>query len=362
MNLKYEMHETPGYKFLFNFMILLFVCSATILISCQKEQPDNFIINEPTPNDEVTDTNRVELSVDSCVLIPIGRLTKKGSSVDISINGNIFYYETLDDGLGGYWAVLPYKAFDKVSELNIKITKHEAALQLAGLTNDSTTAYLRSSKLINWNEIDIRLMANHIIDKNKTTTENAITIQEFVMNYLNFDDTYSHYFGGFTACQTYYDKKGVCINFSRLFIVLCRAVNIRSRSVSGVIYKEGEVGSDCFYHHQWCEFLDENNKWRTLDLTYSSAVDITDIKYIDFTYCAEETEIFSDYYSEFMEDLGKPFKTDNECVVIYCYLPTVGGAKFGFKLLEDNRPESIVFDKTITLKKVGKVVTINNLL
>ena len=58
-------------------------------------------------------------------------------------------------------------------------------------------------------------------------------------------------------------------------------------------------------------------------------------------------------------DPGKPFKTDNECVVIYCYLPTEREARFGFKLIQDNRPDSIIFEKTITIRKTNNSVKVN---
>jgi len=343
----------------FYFKLPVMFCFAFLFFQCEKQQAEPTESPEPYgpngPSEEVIDSNMLVLKTDSCVLIPIGQLTQKGSSVDISINDNICTYDTLGDGLGGFWAIIPNSAFDNntTSELKIKITKRNAPLQLFELKNDSTSAYLKSSELINWKFSDIRYTANQLYDLGKTTAENSMAIQEFVINYLSFDDSYSNFFGHFTASQTYLDKKGVCINFSRLFIALCRAAGIHARSVSGVVFTSGNIGEDSFHHHQWCEFLDENNKWRSLDLTFTNDIDITNINYIDFTYGAEETEIFSDYYSDFMQDLGRPFKTENECLVIYCYLPVENGAKFGFKLLQDNRPDSIIFEKKVRLLKTN---------
>jgi hypothetical protein len=340
-----------------SFLLTLFMLVTFLItfIRCEKEEVKDTMPedkpNVPQDNSDTIQYHKVGLSVDSCILIPIGQLTKTGNSVDISIDSNNINYDILDDGLGGFWAIIPYSTFiNHLSELSIKITRRRADLFLFERTNDSTNAYLKSSELINWDNFDLTTVASQIYDEKATKTENALAIQKYVIDYLSFDNSYSNSFGIFTALQTYLNKKGVCINFSRLFIALCRAVDIPARSVSGVIFPRTNIGDDCLFHHQWCEFLDENNQWRSLDLTFTKDMDITSIQYTGFTYCAEETELFSDYYTEFMADLGKPFKTDNECLVIYCYLPTEHGAKFGFKLLHNFAPDSIVFEKTVMIE------------
>lgn len=342
-------------------LIITFVIgSVFIFIQCEKEKAPSDIPIVNVPALENLDSNLVELSVDSCVLIPLGQLVHKGNSVDIFVGGSKLRYDTLDDGLGGFWAVIPNSAFENgaISELIIKITRRAGSQKLFSLKNDTTKAYLKNSMLINWDTYAIKNLAKQLNDEGKTNTENALVIQEYVRSYLTFDESYSNYFGGFSAYQTYLDKKGVCINFSRLFIALCRAAGIPSRSVSGVVFQVGDIGTDCFFHHQWCEFLDENKHWRSIDLTYTADIDITNLNYIDFTYCAEETEIFSDYYSEFMNDPGKVFKTKNECTVVYCYLPTERGARFDFQLIQDCSPDSIVFEKSINVLKSYNTVWI----
>ena len=350
-----------------NFLLTLFLLTTflTTLICCGREEGNDtipkFKPSVPQQNDDTLQHHKVGLSVDSCILIPIGQLTKTGNSVDIFIDSTSLNYDMLDDGLGGFWAVIPYSTFsNNLSKLSIKITRRRTDLILFEQTNDSTDAYLNSSELINWDNFDLKNVAFQIYDEKATKTENAMAIQEYVVSYLSYDNSYSNSFGIFTAYQTYLDKKGVCINFSRLFIALCRAIDISARSVSGVIFPGTTIDDDCLFHHQWCEFLDENNRWRSLDLTFTKNMDITSIKYTGLTYFAEETELFSNYQTEFFADLGKPFKTDYECLVIYCYLPTEPGAKFGFKLLHDFAPDSIVFEKTVMIKRNSNIIEILN--
>lgn len=345
-------------SFLFRIQIALSII--IFFTYCSKEEASTPASELDDNAQDTTQTIIVDFMPDSCLLIPLGQLTQKGSTVEIFIEDSLIVYDTLNDRLGGFWAIIPDTLFTAPqSVLRINITKRKTELQLIAMTNDSTDAYLRSSDYINWNLLDIINTARDIVDSEATNTQNALAIQEFVINNISFDDTYSDRYGHFTALQTLVDKKGVCINFSRLFVALCRAAGIPSRSVSGVIFLDGEPGEDCFMHHQWCEYVDNNNNWRSLDLTFSQDFDINDIRYIDFTYCAEETELFYNYSLKFHADPAIPFTTDNECQVIYYYLPTLNNARFGFQLLESNSSDDIMFQKNISIQKSLNGLTIN---
>ena len=56
-------------------------------------------------------------------------------------------------------------------------------------------------------------------------------------------------------------KKGVCRQFSRLFVALCRASGIPARYVKGYVVKEDKSISG----HAWAEFLDENQNWNIVE-------------------------------------------------------------------------------------------------
>ena len=320
------------------------------IMSCNKDDADR--------SSEVP-ASSIDNLTGNCILIPIGQLTKTGSSVDIYIDETPITYEMLDDRLGGFWAVIPNSSFTQSSStLNITITKRKTNLHLIERTNDSTDAYLKSSTYINWDTTVISGTAKSLTHSIASNTENALAIQNYVINYLTFDDTFTNHYGRITAQQTFEEKRGVCINYSRLFIALCRAAGIPARSVSGVVFPGGNVGEDCLGHHEWCEFLDENDQWRSLDLTFTHDVNINTVKYIGFTYCAEETELFAEYMDEFSADLFVPFKTKKDCLVPYCYLPTQPYARFGFNLLVNAMPDSIVFEKKFIVSKSGSTINI----
>jgi hypothetical protein len=46
---------------------------------------------------------------------------------------------------------------------HIRITKRNNGLQVYGLLNDTTKAFLKSSKLIDWNDVDQKLLLPEVI-------------------------------------------------------------------------------------------------------------------------------------------------------------------------------------------------------
>ncbi|MFW5879834.1 MAG: transglutaminase-like domain-containing protein [bacterium] len=279
-------------KLLFPLFVFGFVFS-----QCTKENEQSPKPEPELPPTTTSDVSKVMLTADSCVMLPVGNLLKTGSSVTIQINDSIVDYDLVDDGLGGFWIVIPSDSFisGRTSSLKIIYTKVDASQIIETCTNDSTRAYLKSSKLINWDNSTIINKAKSITSTNNTIDENVEIISNFVSSHLSFNSQYAEFYGGFTALDTYIDKKGVCINFSRLFVAMCRSIGIQSRTVSGVFYDPNQPNR-YFGHHQWSEYLDQNNTWQRVDLVTSPISNITDVNYIGLSYCAEETELFSDYY------------------------------------------------------------------
>jgi hypothetical protein len=76
------------------------------------------------------------------------------------------------------------------------------------------------------------------------------------------------------------------MNFSRLYVALCRASDIPARTVWGVVY--GYNDDNIYdYHHQWAEVMDESGYWHPCDFNYTTDFDLNDIRYLDLIYAAE---------------------------------------------------------------------------
>jgi hypothetical protein len=160
--------------------------------------------------------------------------------------------------------------------------------------------------------------------------EKALKIQTYVINNTELR-VYQNSFQD-KASQTFGLKCGICINFSRLFVALCRAANVPARSVWGIVY--GYYNDNIYdYHHQWAEFLDNDGYWHPLDFTYTKNYNLSDIRYLDLLYSAEENSILSES-SSFELDLGS--------VQYFNKFPAPLTGRLGFELVEDKRPDYMV--------------------
>ncbi len=119
--------------------------------------------------------------------------------------------------------------------------------------------------------------------------DKAKQIQQFVIKHLKLQ-VYNNSFLD-KASQTYELGYGTCMNFSRLFVALCRAANIPARTIWGIVYNNDDNIYD--YHHQWAEVLDDSGYWHPADFTYTTNFDLNDIRYLDLIYAAEENTIIS---------------------------------------------------------------------
>jgi hypothetical protein len=163
----------------------------------------------------------------------------------------------------------------------------------------------------------------------QSNIDKAKQVQQFVIRHVAlkiYRDSFLE-----KASGTYDLGYGTCINFSRLYIALCRAAGIPARSVWGVIY--GYTNDNIYdYHHQWAEIQDEEGYWHPADFNYTKNFDLNDIRYLDLLYAAEEnTFIGNNETGEIM--LGE--------VEYFNGYPAPLTGRLGFELVSDNRPDSM---------------------
>lgn len=59
--------------------------------------------------------------------------------------------------------------------------------------------------------------------------------------------------------------RGVCQDFSHLFLAACRGIGLPARYVSGYVYQPGEVAT-----HAWCQVWDGRGTWVEVDATHDT--------------------------------------------------------------------------------------------
>lgn len=270
------------------------------------------------------------------IYFPVGRISVLNNDLTVTKNNQKAIYELVNDNCGGYWLKFDGSHFADNDELIIKFTR----------TDQQTEDFIDTTLLENWlsasyfidcDNDTIISKAQEITAELNTNSEKATAIHQFMLEKMEFSLDYYDKPAILLASQTLEDGIiGVCINFSRLYVALCRAAGVPSRTIWGVVYGSNDDGI-YNYHHQWAEVCDDDGIWQACDFTYREGFFNNDMRYIDLFYCAEENlKIIED--PECLSLFGD-FGVWNGCVFI--------SGSLGFELIADNRPDSMVVERVV---------------
>lgn len=294
------------------------------------------------------------------LLVPIGRSFLGESSIEIYLNDRLLSYETLYDDYGGFWAKIPSHELGDLSIIRIRYIRWQNSINTYRHNHETTNAWIKPSRFIDSDNSSIIDKARQLYNKTQTVEKNVKMISDFVTAYLKFNKEFHRAPASLKASQTLMQREGVCINYSRLFIALCRASGIAARSISGVVLNN-EVHDQYDFHHEWAEYMDTKGVWHPIDLTYTQTINLSDIRYTDLVYAAEDHTYFTKISNKNLK-AGQPLTVENNHIILFHYHPIFPGAKYGFKLIEDSRPDFIIFEKTINVRKIGDRIFIKHIL
>jgi preprotein translocase subunit Sss1 len=143
--------------------------------------------------------------------------------------------------------------------VDYKIDKSKVTNNFSELPNYQF--YLRSTENVPANDSQIQQKAEELTQGINNPYDKAYEIFKYVnlnMDYTN-DSTYANK-GALNALLT---NKGVCQDYSQLFVALCRASGIPARTVSG--YRNLDKNTDIVnlktHEHMWAEFYMPNYGW-----------------------------------------------------------------------------------------------------
>jgi hypothetical protein len=265
------------------------------------------------------------------LLIPIGRLLQGNNKVQLSINSKPVEPETIRDGSGGFWFKIPFDQLRKKDHVSVNIFKTNPN-NLLYEENIDLEKWTTPCRLINSDNPAIVVKAEELTKGCNGNNEKAKKILDFVVNQIIFKWYPGMHYS--TASITLKKGYGICVNHSRLFVALCRAVGVPARTISGAI-TDGNV----FSHHEWVEFYDDNRNWHSLEPTFSPDFNFVDLKRIDLIYDIESNPLYP--FDKGWE--ANRVKLDNGNVSIFCpdWSLQKQNGQMSYKMLKDNSPESV---------------------
>ena len=166
--------------------------------------------------------------------------------------------------------------------------------------------YLKHERMVEKNHPLIQQIASTITGQSET--EIIQNIYEYVIDNMTYDTSSKK---GNGAAIAAHNKKGKCIDYSDLFVALCRATHIPARVVTGFTTElRNNQG------HSWVEFYLQKYGWIPIDPTYGINASSSSRKYvfynpganyIYFTHIRND-EALKNYHFYFCEYKGKKVK------------------------------------------------------
>ncbi|MCX6238720.1 MAG: transglutaminase-like domain-containing protein [Bacteroidia bacterium] len=265
--------------------------------------------------------------ISSFFLFPAGRSFLGTSEIKVSINDIEYKPDTIFDSCGSYWLKIQKVDLPKSGRICIQYTRKKGELFFFKETAVDRQKWITESSYIDCNNIALKAKAIELTKDYQNNIDKAKQIHHFLIYHLilkNYQDSFLE-----KASRTLELGYGTCMNFSRLYVALCRAANIPARTIWGIVY-DHDGGTIYDYHHQWAEVLDDNGYWHPADFNYTTDFDLNDIRYLDLIYAAEENTVIKNRSSEEII-LGNVKYFNN-------YPATLTG-RLGFELVADKRPD-----------------------
>lgn len=125
---------------------------------------------------------------------------------------------------------------------------------------------------------EIDKTARRLTAGESTSVKKAFKLYQWVTSNITYDDDKAARLSTSSkgissgAIICYNERKGVCFDYSSLYVAMCRASGLKVRLVTGLGYSGKEWGD-----HAWNEvFIPEENRWINVDTTFGTHVNYFD--------------------------------------------------------------------------------------
>ncbi len=269
---------------------------------------------------------------DKKLVFPVGRSWLGESDLSVFLNNTEIHPVPVYDSCGGFWLKFTENELPDTGTLSIRFNRKKEELHLFQEPGAKSQKWLGTSYFLDHNNEILTLKALELTENIESTLEKAKRIQQFIIGHLEYRIYHNSFLD--KASDSYDKGYGTCMNYSRLYVALCRAAGISARTVWGIVKSYDNDGT-YDSHHQWAEVLDDSGYWHPADFTYSTRFDLNDIRYLDLIYGAEENTIFQ--------------SRENQAIILqgveyFNNYPASLTGRLGFRLIEDNRPNSMTVE------------------
>ncbi len=162
---------------------------------------------------------------------------------------------------------------------------------------------------------EIQERTSLIVEGSKTVLEAGMKIAKWVHENVEYDRAYDNLYENEKgkASEVFETRKGVCDEFTSLFISMARSVGIPARYISGIAYSDVYAG---YGMHAWAEFF--AGTWIPVDLTFGE-LGIIDATHVPLTFSLEGnvspiTMTWTGYSGNSFSPIN-PFPNDPSCVL-----------------------------------------------
>lgn len=280
-------------RFIFVFLILVILISCSVFVFAESSD-DKYGFQKTTLNVKIENKIHSESSNLRVELMAFPKNTKRQISSlevypDAKILEDIIKFTFTKPGDISFIAdseVISYFYYPKINS-EVKLP-----LQIPS----EIVKYTKKTEHADIDDEHIKLKAKEIMTEN--FYETAFNIANYVYKNVEYDESYAGKFK--KASWVLMNKKGVCAEYTNLFIALCRTVGIPARYVSGTVYSSK---IEDFQEHAWAEIYN-GKEWIPYDITFGQFGWI-DSTHVLLQYMEDATEPTVEYYYTGKVSVGK---------------------------------------------------------
>ncbi len=196
--------------------------------------------------------------------------------------GNVYAYFDLS-------GLRPKQDFKITVKRECKVESYDELIpaRTNSVVNDENKMYLEPSEYIESDDVELISKAKQITEEATTDYKKAEAIFEYVNVNMSYDESSAYANKG--AASALKNMKGVCEEFTTLFVAMCRAVDIPSRAVEGYQIEDVESGDKIveykLLNHVWAEIYLDEFGWVPVEPTVIYKVNGERKPYLD-SFCA----------------------------------------------------------------------------